>query len=96
MQNISFDFSIAKMTDFPEVLYKYRFWEEPSAPTQFNKRILTESELYFPSPNQFNDPFDAGLPFKYKESEITLEKIKSYSQTITPPNISLEERERII
>lgn len=85
------------MQSLPDVLYKYRVWEEPTALQQFNKRILTESELYFPSPNQFNDPFDAGLPFRYKQSEITLEGIKQYLRTLAPhPTISLEEGDRII
>ncbi len=59
-----------------ELLYKYRTWTDV-----FHKRILTESELFFASANQFNDPFDAALPYKYRKSDLT------------PANIYLKLRE---
>jgi len=39
-----------------KVLYKYRDWTD-----KFHKKILTENEIYFPSPKQFNDPFDCRI-----------------------------------
>ncbi len=38
----------------PQILYKYRSWSDV-----YHKRLLTNCELYFPSPLKFNDPFDS-------------------------------------
>ena len=51
--------------------FKYRDWRNA-----FHKRILTENELYFSAPSQFNDPFDAQIPFLYKEEDLTLANIR--------------------
>jgi hypothetical protein len=56
--------------DIPLKLYKYRDWSN-----QFHKRCLTESEVYFASSNEFNDPFDCSMPFKYKEDQLTPENV---------------------
>lgn len=56
--------------DFPKTLYKYRDWKRES-----NKRNLTETEIYFASPNDFNDPFDCSIPFRYDEKDTTPENI---------------------
>lgn len=47
--------------DFPEAIYKYRDWNN-----SFHKRILTDTELYFTSPNAFNDPFDCKITPNYE------------------------------
>jgi hypothetical protein len=52
------------------ILYKYRSWNEP-----YNRRLLTDSEVYLASADQFNDPFDAALPFKYRKADLTPENI---------------------
>jgi hypothetical protein len=73
----------------PDVLYKYRDWNN-----NFHKRLLFENELYFPSANQFNDPFDAALPFQYNESQITDENIfKKYVLLAKNNNPNLSEPE---
>jgi hypothetical protein len=54
----------------PEILYKYRVWED-----KYHKRIITHNELFLPSADMFNDPFDASLPFQYSEDELTDENI---------------------
>lgn len=59
------------MTQIPSILYKYRNWPDESDTLQYQKRILTHNELYLSSADQFNDPFDCALPFKYKESDLT-------------------------
>lgn len=46
------------ITDAPSILYKYRSWADAN-----QKRILTQLELYLPSPMRFNDPFDSIVPF---------------------------------
>lgn len=63
------------LENIPQPLYKYRQWIEPCSEKQFSRRILTESELYLASADQFNDPFDATIPFKYKEEQLIPENI---------------------
>ncbi len=58
--------------NIPKTLYKYGGWDN-----SYQKRILTDSEIYFASANQFNDPFGATLPFIYRKSELTDENILS-------------------
>jgi len=53
-------------SSIPDVLYKYRDWEN-----DHHKRILTEFELYFPSVDQFNDPFDGSIPIRYRKGDLT-------------------------
>lgn len=59
-----------KVREIPEILYKYRDWENPN-----HKRILYDFEVYLPSPKKFNDPYEASIPFEYAEEELTAEKI---------------------
>jgi hypothetical protein len=59
----------------PEILYKYRNWEETENPMHFGRKLLTEKEVYFAAPEQFNDPFDGTLPFKYKKEQLTTENV---------------------
>ena len=54
----------------PDILYKYRSWNDKN-----HKRLLTDRELYFASFDQFNDPFDGAVPFKYKPEQLTEENI---------------------
>lgn len=58
------------LENIPDILYKYRIWED-----DYQKRILTDNELFFASADLFNDPFDASLPFQYDKSEMTDENI---------------------
>lgn len=54
------------LNGIPTVLYKYRSWSD-----QYQKKLLTDNQIYFAAPEQFNDPFDAALPYQYKEEEMT-------------------------
>ena len=54
----------------PETLYKYRSWGQ-----KFHKSLLTQNEIFLASPANLNDPFDASLPFRYKQEELTPENI---------------------
>jgi len=54
------------LKDMPEILYKYRDFKN-----DFHQRLLFNQELYFTSASKFNDPFDASLPYKYKEDQLT-------------------------
>lgn len=41
---------------YPNIIYKYRDWDH-----ELQKRILSNNELYFASPKDFNDPFDCRI-----------------------------------
>ena len=50
----------APLAELPTRIYKYRDWGRP-----FNRTLLTQRELYFSSPADFNDPFDSRLRVRY-------------------------------
>lgn len=54
----------------PETLYKYRSWS-----SIYHRRLLTENEIFLASPADLNDPFDASLPFRYDQVELTPENV---------------------
>ena len=56
--------------DVPNILYKYRDWNNSN-----HKRLLTDSELYFSSVDQFNDPYDGTIPHRYNAEELTDDNI---------------------
>jgi hypothetical protein len=56
--------------DVPDVLYKYRDWGNDK-----HKQLLENRELYFSSIDQFNDPFDGTIPYRYNPNELTEENI---------------------
>jgi len=49
-----------KDMNLPPILYKYRDWNNPDY-----KRVLTENEVYLPSPANFKDKFDCKVPIRY-------------------------------
>ena len=55
---------------FPKILYKYRDWNN-----DYHKRLLTDNELYFASANQYNDPFDCAIPYRFREEELTKDNL---------------------
>lgn len=56
--------------NLPKILYKYRDFD-----INFHTDGLNRSEIYIPSPNEFNDPFDCKVPFRYEDKELTQENI---------------------
>jgi hypothetical protein len=60
----------------PQILYKYRSWQENELhltdDKKYQKRILTNSEIYFTNPEDFNDPFDSTIPKRY--DKLTIEE----------------------
>jgi hypothetical protein len=52
--------------ELPPVLYKFREFTN-----KFHRAALYDGELYTPSANEFNDPYDSNTPFRYKEEELT-------------------------
>ena len=75
-----------------KVLYKYRDWEK-----DYHKRMLTENEIWFSNPNEFNDIFDVHIPFEFDYSEIEdplfLEKIKLNFSTTQGIDVTSRECE---
>lgn len=46
----------------PKYLYKYRCWDDKHP---YDKKVLTDDEIYFASAESFNDPFDCTIPPRY-------------------------------
>lgn len=85
------------LENIPQPLYKYRVWEEPCKEHQFSRRLLTDNEVYLASAEQFNDPFDCSLPFKYRKEDMTAENIFLKLHTLGRqhnPQITEEELQR--
>lgn len=57
--------------DFPETLYKYRFWSKP-----VNQTILTKREVFFSPPSDFEDIYDCKIPTRW--DLITDQEILNY------------------
>ena len=64
--------------DVPDVLYKYRDRND-----DYHKRLLENKKLYFSAIDQFNDPFDGSIPYRYEPKQLTEENIflKYYEMT---------------
>lgn len=54
----------------PKILYKYRDWEN-----EFHKSALINTEIYFASFDQFNDPYDGNISLRYHKEDITEENV---------------------
>lgn len=50
----------ANSENLPEVLYKFRSWED-----KFHRQIINDSLAFFTSPLRFNDPFDCAIPVHF-------------------------------
>ncbi|MEK7794807.1 MAG: DUF2971 domain-containing protein [Candidatus Hydrogenedentota bacterium] len=60
------DDSAAEGEGHPPILYKYRSWAVGIRSTEaFSKRLLTNLEVYFNSPEEFNDPFECLQNFEF-------------------------------
>ncbi len=46
--------------EYPEILYKYRTWEDP-----FHKRVITHRALFYSAPTRFDDPKDCKSMVRY-------------------------------
>lgn len=73
-----------------EILYKFRSWSNP-----IHKGWLTEQQIYFASPAQFNDPFDCAINYRYDKLSDE-EKFDKYFTMIKEdkPQLSYEEAMR--
>ena len=71
----NFGNEVNELEGIPPILYKYRTWEEVNKPVQYQRKILTENQIFLSSASGFNDPFDSTLPFKYRSEEMTRENV---------------------
>lgn len=63
--------------DVPDVLYKFRDWDNGNS-----HNLLFRRQFFFSSYARFNDPFDGGIPFQYRPEELTPENIfKKYYES---------------
>jgi hypothetical protein len=58
----------------PSVLYKYLQYHRLRR-NRWTRRIFEDSEVFFGSPRDFNDPFDSRWKFIYPRSELTREAL---------------------
>jgi hypothetical protein len=60
-----------------DILYKYRTWNN-----LFNRKVLTDNELYLSSPADFNDPFDCQVMMNFNLLENRVEIDKYFEQAV--------------
>ena len=71
----------------PPIMYKYRDWTN-----SYNKRVLTERELYLARPDSFEDESDCKVPIRYDlltDDDIFLKYFNSSKKD--NPDFSLRE-----
>lgn len=53
---------VRRITDtiIPETLYKYRDWTNKN-----HRKLISNQEIYFSRPSEFNDPFDGNIPIRW-------------------------------
>lgn len=58
-----------ELSEMPKTLYKYRDWGN-----LYHKKVLTKSQVFFASPESFNDPFDCGIEigFHHMQEDIPM------------------------
>jgi len=61
---------MGSLLGIPDILYKYRVWEDVN-----HKNSIIGNELFYASSDLLNDPFDASLPFQYDFSILSKDSI---------------------
>ena len=69
--------------EFPKILYKYRDWNN-----EYNKRFITEREVFMASPNQFEDKLDCKSPVRYdlmtaEQAKVVYTRISNYDENLS-------------
>lgn len=69
-----------KDLDFPSTLFKYRHYYKEHNVVSDAVKSLYNQEIYIPSADTFNDPYDSAIPFRYNPKDLTADNIfkKSY------------------
>lgn len=63
----------------PRYLYKYRQLTQEKVMNIHTKKIITDNELFFSNPADFNDPYDCTIPI---HSNLSEEEIKKRSESL--------------
>jgi hypothetical protein len=85
--------SMESSEDFPKILYKYRSLSGQSY--EYTHDIFLRNELYFPHPEQINDPFDCRNPPSF--DNVTKEDIISLlEQCESKYNINLNAQKQAV
>jgi len=68
--------------DLPPILYKYRNYQDVNYCNKVEKislsyatQSLLKKELFIPSANTFNDPYDSAVPFRYDPKDLIEDNI---------------------
>ncbi len=79
------------LPEFPKYLYKFISWEK-----KYHRKIIRSNEIFFTSPNKFNDPFDSSIPMRFDIiSEEQLYEIFKFRVAQEYPNLTVSEIERV-
>lgn len=73
--------------EFPKVLYKYRSWNNT-----YDKRFITEREVFMASPDLFEDKLDCKLPVRY--DLMTVEQAKLVYTRISKLDENLSRQQK--
>ena len=90
---------IISQNKIPRYLYKYYqlnklpFQTPEELINTYTKRTLTDNELYFSSPSDFNDPYDCNSPIDYNSSE---EEIEHYAYILGLREIFIPKLKELI
>lgn len=77
------------MTTYPpKILFKYRNWSD-----SYHQKLITDLEIFFASPNSFNDPFDFQITYRYDKltEEDWEEKYHKYLLNFTSSGVDIEK-----
>lgn len=94
MNPIENNIQIRQPSNTPKILYKYRFFDNKKN----QRRIVTNSELWFTSAKKFSDPLDSNIFFDFEDKpqgimmKWLINAVRIYEPNI-PPEI-VEERAR--
>lgn len=76
--------------NFPETLYKYFSFNN------FTERIFSHSEVYFPSPKQFNDPFDCKVRVDFRSSPKEQREFLDEMLAKLHPSLTKKQRQPLV
>jgi hypothetical protein len=71
-KNIEVKFGLEGIEQIPEIIFKFRDWEN-----DFHKRLLLNNELYSSDFESLNDPFDGSIIVNHKLVPVSREDVKN-------------------
>lgn len=70
----------------PQFLYKYYTFNKHT------EKIFTHNEIYFPTPNKFNDPFDSKISLSYEGTKKEWKEFLLQVYERRKPDLTIEQR----